>query len=462
MADSGKSVAAGKGSTFAGLLFLAVFGYFWIGLSPFPDPNATSLSTPYGSTSNVFNQLIVIAMSAVVLGTVLQNPARHLLLRPYGLLIGLLVWLLFTGLFAGDPSAAFRRLVFAILVCLCANAMLFIPRNGEQFARLMCLGLTFTIGLSYFGVLLLPHLAIHQATDALEQSLAGDWRGHFGHKNVAAAAMVYAVFFGLYARRSGHARLGLLIALSAGFFVLHAGGKTSAAMLPAILLLAWIFERWTKLGVVMLLGGLVGLNLILLTAAVSPTFSSLLASAGIDPTFTDRGSIWRLALSAIAERPIIGYGFQSFWQTDALFNSGQAMTTWAVTAANSHNGYVEQLINGGIPALVMAFIWLVVLPVGYARRALAGSNDMALTRLFLRIWLFSLFLACLESPFFGNSGPIWFTMLIAVFGLRLQANAGLVVKEAGAQGSRVTPVPATRSDATVLGRPVNLILSRRL
>jgi O-antigen ligase len=110
----------------------------------------------------------------------------------------------------------------------------------------------------------------------------------------------------------------------------------------------------------------------------------------------------------------------------------------------------------------MAVIWLVVLPVGYARRALAGSNDMALTRLFLRIWLFSLFLACLESPFFGNSGPIWFTMLIAVFGLRLQANAGLVVKEAGAQGSRVTPVPATRSDATVLGRPVNLILSRRL
>ncbi|MDQ0559778.1 O-antigen ligase [Rhizobium mesoamericanum] len=452
MADIGKAAAARKSGTFAAFLFLAIFSYFWVGLSPFPDPNAASLSTPYGGTSNVLNQLIVIAMSTVVLVTVLKNPARHLLLRPYGLLICLMVWLLFTGLFAGDPSAAFRRIVFAILVCLCANAALLIPRDGRQFAKLMCIGLTFTVGLSYFGVIAFPHLAIHQATDALEQSLAGDWRGHFGHKNVAAAAMVYAVFFGLYLAKAGHGRVGMVIALSAGFFVLHAGGKTSAAMLPAILLLAWIFERWTKLGAVMLIGSLAGLNLILLAAAVSPSFSSLLASAGIDPTFTDRGSIWRLALSAIAERPIIGYGFQSFWQTEALFNSGQAMTTWAVTAANSHNGYVEQLINGGIPALAMVVMWLVILPIGDVRRALSGSNDIALTRLFLRIWLFSLFLACLESPFFGNSGPIWFTMLLAVFGLRLQANAGLVIRTSSSPALKERPGQASLVVSRGMGR----------
>ncbi len=460
MADMDKTRGR-EGGTFAAFLFLAIFSYFWVGLNPFPDPNAASLSTPYGGSSNVINQLIVIVMSTVVLMTILQNPARHLLLRPYGLLICLLVWLLFTGLFAGDPGAAYRRIVFAILVCLCANAMLLIPSNGKQFARLMCAGLACTIGLSYFGVIALPHRAIHQATDALEQSLSGDWRGHFGHKNVAAAAMVYAVFFGLYARKSGHNRLGLLITVSAAFFVLHAGGKTSAAMLPAILLLAWIFERWTKIGAVLLVGGLVNLNLVLMTAAVSPYFSSLLASAGVDPTFTDRGSIWRLALSAIAERPIIGYGFQSFWQTEALFNSGQAMTTWAVTAANSHNGYVEQLINGGIPALAMVVIWLVMLPIGYARRALSGSNDVALTRLFLRIWLFSLFLACLESPFFGNSGPIWFTMLLAVFGLRLQANAGLVSGRAAPAAEELSTLAPLGKQAT-LERPVNLMLSRRL
>ncbi|MBW9114073.1 O-antigen ligase family protein [Rhizobium cauense] len=452
MSDGGANTA-GKGTFFAAVLFLAVFSYFWIGLNPFPDPNAASLSTPYGGSSNLLNQLIVIAMSGVVLVAVLQNPARHLLLRPHGLLICLLLWLLFTGLFAGDPSAAFRRIVFAILVCLCSNAVLLIPKNETQFAKLMCVGLIFAVGLSYFGILALPRLSIHQASDALEQSLAGDWRGHFGHKNVAAAAMVYAVFFSLYIARSEYARLGLMMALAAAFFVLHAGGKTSSAMLPAILLLAWIFERWPKLGTLVLVGGLIGLNGILLTASVSPTFSGLLSAVGIDPTFTDRGSIWRLALSAIADRPIIGYGFQSFWQTEALFNSGQAMTTWAVTAANSHNGYVEQLINGGVPALIMTVIWLVILPVGYARRALAGKNDIVLTRLFLRIWLFSLFLACLESPFFGNSGPIWFTMLVSVFGLRLQANAGLLNSAPALPVLNATARPVSPINSTPFGKP---------
>jgi hypothetical protein len=36
-----------------------------------------------------------------------------------------------------------------------------------------------------------------------------------------------------------------------------------------------------------------------------------------------------------------------------------------------------------------------------------------------------LFLSCLESPFFDNRGPVWFTMLIAVFGLRMLAYGDL-------------------------------------
>ena len=40
--------------------------------------------------------------------------------------------------------------------------------------------------------------------------------------------------------------------------------------------------------------------------------------------------------------------------------------------------------------------------------------------------MFGLFTSCFESPFFENSGPLWFTMLIAIFGLRLQAHANLV------------------------------------
>jgi O-antigen ligase len=51
--------------------------------------------------------------------------------------------------------------------------------------------------LSYLGVLLVPHLALHQASDLGEPELADAWRGIYGHKNIAAGVMavfVYAQF----------------------------------------------------------------------------------------------------------------------------------------------------------------------------------------------------------------------------------------------------------------------------
>ncbi|CAH0339081.1 O-antigen ligase [Rhizobium sp. CECT 9324] len=426
MPDGRQNGASAKNGLFSSLLFLTIFCYFWIGLAPFPDPNAAALLTAYGKSSNLINQLIVVSLSGVVLVTMFRYRSAGMLLRPHGLLAVLLVWVCFTGLLSDDPATAFRRIVFAVLVCLCSSAVLLLPRNEQQFGKLVCGIMVAVICLSYFGVIALPQRAIHQPTDALEQLLAGDWRGHFGHKNVAAGAMVFAVFFGLYLRQVRSTMIGLLIVAAAGFFVLKSGGKTSAGMLPAVLVLAWVFEHVRASRWLIPIVGLLVVNAILMSAAVSPAVSGFLLSLGVDPTFTDRSSIWELALSAIADRPLFGYGFQSFWQTEALFSRGQALSSWAVTAANSHNGYVEQLINGGIPMLILVVAWLVLLPIRDASRALKSGKDKALTRLFIRIWLFSLFFACLESPFFGNTGPLWFTTLISVFGLRFQAYASLV------------------------------------
>lgn len=418
---------SGRGGWFSSTLFVVVFYYFWIGLAPFPNPNDSALLTAYGNSSNMINQLIVVAMSFVVLAVLMQHPARHLVLRSYGPLAVIFLWLLFTAAFSDSPATALRRIVYAALVCMCASAVLLLPRNSAQFAKLMGLCMLFAVCLSLLGVVLVPQRAIHQATDALEQLLAGDWRGHFGHKNVAAAAMVYAVFVGLYVAKRRSFRLGALLTVAAAAFLLNSGGKTSAAMLPAVLVASWFFERAGPFRIVFLAGGLATMNILLMSAAVSTSVQEFLVSIGVDPTFTDRTSIWELALAAVESRPFTGYGFQSFWQTDAIFYSGKsAASTWAVTAANAHNGYLDQVINGGIPLLLLMLIWLVFLPCHHASRALKRANEPELTRLYIRIWLFSLFFSCLESPFFGNSGPIWFTMLIAVFGLRLQAHATLV------------------------------------
>ncbi|MGH9916153.1 MAG: O-antigen ligase family protein, partial [Pyrinomonadaceae bacterium] len=171
---------------------------------------------------------------------------------------------------------------------------------------------------------------------------------------------------------------------------------------------------------------IVAFNVLAIGSAVFEPIRSLINAVGIDATFTNRTDIWRFAFSAIAQKPITGYGFQSFWQTEELVYSGGNVETWAVAAYNGHNGYLDTLLTTGIPGLILTVIWLLFLPLRDIGRADATGNNPALTTLFVRIWLYGIYTACVESMFFQNGSPLWFALLFAVFGLRLQARASVV------------------------------------
>ena len=54
-----------------------------------------------------------------------------------------------------------------------------------------------------------------------------------------------------------------------------------------------------------------------------------------------------------------------------------------------------------------------------------NANSASLTRLFVRIWLYGVFTACVESIFFESGNLVWFAFVVAVFGLRMQAHASM-------------------------------------
>jgi O-antigen ligase len=410
--------------SFGSVILMLLFAYFWIGLAPFDHWDGKG---HLPSTGNLLNQIVVVTLFTVAFAYLWRNPGRSMLFSPHGLLALILLWFCFVSLFSVDPATAFRRIVYALLVCGCANAALLLPRDSRDFARVLATGAIIALFLNYFAVLEVPAVGIHGTHEA-EAALAGDWRGIFGHKNAAAAGMVYLVLFGLYLRKAGYPRLGLAIVVLATAFLLFAGGKTSTAMLPAVLLLAWLFEHYKPLRSLLTIGLVIAMNVVLIGLSSSPATASILTSLGIDATFTGRSSIWAFALARISEAPIMGYGFQLLWGSEFL----RSITTesWAHLAAHSHNSFLETLLNGGFPALVLMVLWLLIMPLRDAGAAFTMQNDPALTRLFLRIWIFSIFLAGLENIFFVDSGPLWFTMLVAVFGLRLQANASLQSRQA--------------------------------
>jgi O-antigen ligase len=198
------------------------------------------------------------------------------------------------------------------------------------------------------------------------------------------------------------------------------------AMMPAMIVLSYIFERWRWTRGLIVFGGIGMMNLLTVGVTGIKPVREFVQSLGIDATYTARSDIWELALNAIAARPLTGYGIGGFWQTDSLKHSGLAAYTWAVAAVDAHNGYVDAAINAGLPGLTLMIIWVLWLPQQNIQAAENANNFTPLTRLFLRIWLYGIFLACLESVFMARSGPIWFTICVAMFGLGFQARYSVI------------------------------------
>jgi O-antigen ligase len=422
----------GAGSLGRALLFFVVIGYYWVTLTPFADLAAASNLDPWAGNSNAVNQAIAIAMFGVVAIFAIQHPLLREIAQPRILLVVILGWFAITAMLADDPMTALRRVVMAAMVIVTGSVLLLLPRDEKHFAQLLGTILGLLLALCYVGVLLFPERSIHQATDVVEPLLAGDWRGYFGHKNVAAPAMAFTMFAGMFVWARWSKLLGAALVVFALIFLYNTGGKTSLGMVPLVLVLAWIFERFRGLRMLTAFGGVLAINLVTVGSAVWEPMRKFVSSLGIDATFTERVDIWSLAFSAIADRPLTGYGILSYWQTESLVYGGGGLETWAVTAANAHNAYLETAIAAGIPGLVLVVLWLVIGPVRDANRAAESGNDPALTRLFTRLWLYGLYASCVESFFFASAGPVWITILVGVFGLRYQQRSQLVTRTAPA------------------------------
>lgn len=423
-----QETGAGKAGTqamdrniFGMALFIALFLFFWVTTNPYIDLSGEAVLDPSAENSNRLNQIAMLLITGATLVFGFRHPLRSVVLQPRALLGLTFAWFLFVSLLSRYPFLGVKALILAAITVMCASVFLLLPASERQFAKLLGIGTLIMLGFAYFGVFFLPELSIHQASELREPMNAGFWRGHFPHKNTAAAAMVIASFFSLFIMSVWSRAVGLTILVLSCFFLLHTGGKTASAMLPAVLVVAWAFERYRRLRWPIAFGGIVAFNLLAVGSAVIKPFRDLVNSFGIDATFTNRADIWRFAFTAISDRPLLGYGINSFWQTKELVYSNDSIATWAVGAYNGHNSYVDILLLTGIPGLILTLTFVMVLPLRDLARLDAGQSQSNVTRLFIRIWLYALFNACLESMFFDSGSFLWFMFVAALYAFRLRS-----------------------------------------
>src|SRR5205085_1502983 len=140
---------------------------------------------------------------------------------------------------SSDPGLSWRWLVFALMVITLAAALPLLATNLKRFADMTAAVVVAVLVLSYTALLIVPELSIHQVTDLVEPTLAGNWRGVFGHKNIAGPMMVNFIFIGLFVAKVRSTALGWSIMAAAAVFLVFCEAKSATMLLPLVLILSW-------------------------------------------------------------------------------------------------------------------------------------------------------------------------------------------------------------------------------
>jgi exopolysaccharide production protein ExoQ len=128
-----------------------------------------------------------------------------------------------------------------------------------------------------------------------------------------------------------------------------------------------------------------------------------------DSTFTGRSIIWDFAQREIERRPLLGWGYQSFWLVGRDAPSVVEAPGWVKMMPNAHSGYYDTTIEMGYVGLALLIIFLVANLHGIGRMA---TRDPARARLVLSLALYIIFWNFLESLWMRGFEFLWVVFLI--------------------------------------------------
>jgi O-antigen ligase len=192
------------------------------------------------------------------------------------------------------------------------------------------------------------------------------WTGATGHKNELGRLCMVSIFFllrAIYQRWGSRSFSGERGQKWADVFIIGVGlyllmGSSSATSLATLIfcIATFLCLRWLrKLKINVPQPALLVLVLFLIGFGASTPFvggsnvASFTSSLGRDDTLTGRTEVWAEVVPVIKQRPLLGFGFGSFW-TD------ERRKLYDIPTA--HNGYLDVLLELGEVGLALYTAWL--------------------------------------------------------------------------------------------------------
>ena len=338
--------------------------------------------------------LLILAAGVALLALRYSQTLALALRNPVLIVLPLFCILSFT--WSRDPALSLRfglqlAATVAITIALCTRLS----------ARSFCIALFCLLGLAMLASALVGQI----------RSDIGAWVGIYGSKNAfAGSAATFAVIaFGVALLRGAgwHVRAAGVVGTVLGivFVVLAKSVGAIVFLIPTLLtmLLLMLAGRlstvraltaFTFIGLVSVLGALA------LHANIDSVSEYVLDQTGKDLTLTGRTELWRIAQDLIAERPLLGVGYQAFW----LKGNSEAETLWfmfgieAESGFHFHNMYLSNAVEIGILGVLIQSLVLFGALVLTGCWAVRGGGAVAAT--FFAMTLMAVMGSLIEVPVF--------------------------------------------------------------
>ena len=242
--------------------------------------------------------------------------------------------------------------------------------------------------------------------------LAGSWNGVYSHKNLLGSMTVIGAFtscwlFAHERRRRGWYAIGLALMLLVVVMSRSRTSQLAIAFSPFVLYGLRVFRlpALARLWAIYVLAVAATVTTIL----CAEYFGDIMVFLGKDASLTGRGPMWAALISAINQRPLIGYGYGAFFIPGNLdMEAAMRMINWLATEA--HNDMIDLALQIGIPgAMLTLILTLDAVRLGIRQSAKDQLPWASLAATFLII---SLLVDCVEALLFN---PDIFTILFTIF-----------------------------------------------
>jgi len=237
-----------------------------------------------------------------------------------------------------QPMITFRRSL-SLFISTAIAIYLGERYSIKEFARLLAEVLCFVIAAVLALYFVAPDFVI-------DHSYGGAWKGLSSYKNTFGEHMALAIV-ALYFVRFHRFRWTRYLFLFSAVVLLVLSHSATALVCCIVAVAAiplWRFWRGGQSSPIYLVPAIVFCTAVV-WGMVNP--GPILQALGRDATLTGRTRLWAVLIEEIGKRPLLGYGYASFWSVV----TGNLLNVWARAgwmAPIADNGYIDLVLSLGL------------------------------------------------------------------------------------------------------------------